>query len=70
MTSVPDIYRILPEIILTLTGVLIMLIDASLPPLMDAPPARLGRGHRRDDRPLGQPLAALSAAGRRVLPYR
>jgi NADH-quinone oxidoreductase subunit N len=33
MTSVPDIYRILPEVILTLTGVLIMLIDASLPPL-------------------------------------
>jgi NADH-quinone oxidoreductase subunit N len=32
MTSVPDIYRILPEVILTLTGVAIMLIDASLPP--------------------------------------
>ncbi len=34
MTSVPDIYRILPELILTLTGVLIMLIDASLPPAL------------------------------------
>jgi NADH-quinone oxidoreductase subunit N len=31
MTSVPDIYRILPELILTLTGVAVMLIDASLP---------------------------------------
>jgi NADH-quinone oxidoreductase subunit N len=28
---VPDIFRILPEVILTLTGVLVMLIDASLP---------------------------------------
>ena len=32
MNSVPDIYRILPEVILTLTGVAVMLIDASLPP--------------------------------------
>ena len=32
MNSIPDIYRILPEVILTLTGVLIMLVDASLPP--------------------------------------
>ena len=31
MNSVPDIFRILPEVILTLTGVAIMLIDASLP---------------------------------------
>jgi NADH-quinone oxidoreductase subunit N len=30
VTHVPDIYRILPELILTLTGVLVMLIDASL----------------------------------------
>ena len=30
MTTVPDIYRILPEVILTLTGVAIMLIDATL----------------------------------------
>jgi NADH-quinone oxidoreductase subunit N len=29
---VPDIYRILPEVILTLTGVLIMLVDATIPP--------------------------------------
>jgi NADH-quinone oxidoreductase subunit N len=29
---VPDIFRILPEVILTLTGVAVMLIDASLPP--------------------------------------
>jgi NADH-quinone oxidoreductase subunit N len=28
----PDIFRILPEVILTLTGVAVMLIDASLPP--------------------------------------
>ena len=32
MTQVPDIYRILPEVVLTLTGVVVMLIDASLPP--------------------------------------
>ena len=32
MNPVPDIYRILPEVILTLTGVLVMLLDASLPP--------------------------------------
>ena len=32
MNTVPDIVRILPEVILTLTGVLIMLIDASLAP--------------------------------------
>ncbi len=31
MNPVPDILRILPEVILTLTGVAIMLIDASLP---------------------------------------
>jgi NADH-quinone oxidoreductase subunit N len=31
MNTVPDISRILPEVILTLTGVLVMLIDASLP---------------------------------------
>ena len=32
MNPVPDIFRILPEVILTLTGVLVMLLDASLPP--------------------------------------
>ena len=32
MNPVPDIYRILPEVVLTLTGVAVMLIDASLPP--------------------------------------
>ena len=32
MNHIPDIYRILPEVILTLTGVAIMVIDASLPP--------------------------------------
>ncbi|MFZ1940599.1 MAG: NADH-quinone oxidoreductase subunit N, partial [Terracidiphilus sp.] len=31
MTAVPDIYRILPEVIFALTGVAIMLLDASLP---------------------------------------
>jgi NADH-quinone oxidoreductase subunit N len=31
MNPVPDIYRILPEVVLTLTGVSVMLIDASLP---------------------------------------
>jgi NADH-quinone oxidoreductase subunit N len=31
VNPVPDIYRILPEVVLTLTGVAIMLIDASLP---------------------------------------
>jgi NADH-quinone oxidoreductase subunit N len=32
VNSVPDIYRILPEVVLTITGVLIMLVDASLRP--------------------------------------
>jgi NADH-quinone oxidoreductase subunit N len=32
MSTVPDLYRILPEVLLTLTGVLVMLIDAALPP--------------------------------------
>ena len=32
MNQVPDIYRILPELVLTITGVLVMLIDASLAP--------------------------------------
>ena len=32
MNSVPDIFRILPEVILALTGVAVMLLDASLPP--------------------------------------
>jgi NADH-quinone oxidoreductase subunit N len=31
VNSFPDIFRILPEVILTLTGVLVMLIDATLP---------------------------------------
>jgi NADH-quinone oxidoreductase subunit N len=31
--TVPDIYRILPEVILTLTGVALMLIDATIPHL-------------------------------------
>lgn len=33
MNPVPDIYRILPEVILTITGVLVMLVDASLSPV-------------------------------------
>jgi NADH-quinone oxidoreductase subunit N len=32
VNPVPDIFRILPEVILTLTGVAVMLTDASLPP--------------------------------------
>ena len=32
MTQVPDIYRIIPEVILTLTGVIVMLTDATLRP--------------------------------------
>jgi NADH-quinone oxidoreductase subunit N len=32
VNPVPDIYRILPEVILTITGVLVMLVDASLAP--------------------------------------
>ena len=31
MNTVPDLYRILPEVILTLTGVLVMLLDAGMP---------------------------------------
>src|ERR1700736_5063498 len=30
MTTIPDIYRILPEVLLTLTGVLVMLLDAAM----------------------------------------
>ena len=40
MNPVPDIYRIFPEVILTLTGVAVMLIDASLAPA--APRRNLG----------------------------
>jgi len=47
VNSVPDMYRILPEAILTITGVLVMLIDASLAP-------------RRSRRGLGR-IAALGA---------
>jgi hypothetical protein len=32
VNPVPDIYRILPEVILTLTGAAVMVIDASIPP--------------------------------------
>jgi NADH-quinone oxidoreductase subunit N len=32
VNPVPDIFRILPEVILTLTGVAVMLLDASIPP--------------------------------------
>ena len=32
MNPVPDIFRILPEVLLTLTGVAVMLADATLPP--------------------------------------
>ncbi len=32
MNPVPEIFRILPEVVLTLTGVLVMLIDATIPP--------------------------------------
>jgi NADH-quinone oxidoreductase subunit N len=32
VNPVPDIFRLLPEVILTLTGVLVMLLDAALPP--------------------------------------
>jgi NADH-quinone oxidoreductase subunit N len=32
VNPVPGIFRILPEVVLTLTGVLVMLVDASLPP--------------------------------------
>ena len=32
MNPVPEIYRVLPEVVLTLTGVAVMLLDAALPP--------------------------------------
>ena len=32
MNPVPDIYRILPEVVLTVTGVVVMLIEATIPP--------------------------------------
>lgn len=40
MNPVPDIYRVLPEVVLTVTGVSVMLIDASLP--AGTPRRRLG----------------------------
>jgi NADH-quinone oxidoreductase subunit N len=33
MTTVPDLYRILPEVVLTITGVLVMLLDAAMRPV-------------------------------------
>ena len=33
MNTVPDLYRILPEVVLTATGVLVMLLDAMMAPL-------------------------------------
>lgn len=41
MNPVLDIYRILPEVILTITGVVLMLVDASLAPMR----SRRGLGH-------------------------
>lgn len=38
MNTVPDIFRILPEVILTVTGVLVMLLEASLPPSLPRRP--------------------------------
>jgi NADH-quinone oxidoreductase subunit N len=38
VNQVPDIYRILPEVILTFTGATVMFIDASLPPGMPRRP--------------------------------
>jgi NADH-quinone oxidoreductase subunit N len=38
VNPVPDIFRILPELVLTLTGVAVMLIDASLPPRLPRRP--------------------------------
>lgn len=38
MNQVPDLFRILPELILVLTGVLIMLVDASLKPVLSRRP--------------------------------
>jgi hypothetical protein len=70
VNPVPDIYRILPEVILTLTGVAVMLIDASLPFGISAPPAGLGRRLRNHAGPLGQPLAAFPAPGHRLLRHR
>ncbi len=52
-----DSLRILPEIILTITGILVMLIDASLPRRLGAPAVGLGRGPGHDGGALGQPLA-------------
>jgi NADH-quinone oxidoreductase subunit N len=49
VNPVPDLYRILPEVILTITGVLVMLVDASVAPF-------------RSRRPLGW-LAAAGTLG-------
>ena len=55
-----DSLRILPEIILTLTGILVMLIDASLP-------VGTARRIRNSRRAVGQPVAIESTHGDRLL---
>ncbi len=53
-----DSLRILPEIVLTITGVLMMLMDASLPRGLRAAAAGMGWRDRHHDRSLGQRVAA------------
>ena len=61
MNTVHDIYRILPEVILTLTGVLVMVVDASLP----APWPRRSLGWVAA---LGTTLALWASLGQLALP--
>jgi len=44
LTTVPDILRILPEVVLTLTGVLVMLIDAAMKPATGSSNSRRSLG--------------------------
>ncbi len=53
VNPVPDIFRILPEVILTLTGVLVMLLDASLPPGLDRAVRWAGWPHSGQRLPFG-----------------
>jgi NADH-quinone oxidoreductase subunit N len=61
VNPVPDIYRILPEVILTLTGVAIMLIDATLP-------SKLPRRHLIWIAAPGTTLALWASLGQLSLP--
>ncbi len=62
-----DLFRILPEVVLTLTGVVVMLIDASLPVGIPRRPLGFVAARRDDTGAVGEPAAAFAAGGDRLL---